>query len=506
MTKLLIDQFVENVGDAPALHLRDQTISYAELTSQVRTFSGALLGAASDLSEQRVALYLPRSPQYVIALFGTWMAGAIAVPLNPDAKSGEIEYALSTSGAKRLVYSEALPAWLKKLCVEKSIECVPVENVSPITSKNLPKLDASRRAMMLFTSGTTNKPKGVVTTHGNIASQVSDLVSAWHWSEKDCIALFLPLHHVHGIVNVLCSALYSGASVDLVAKYSSAEIITRVTERRYTLFMAVPTIYAKLFAEIETLDPASRQRVSEAFGGLRLLVSGSAACPITVHEKWRALSGQTLLERYGMTEIGMALSNPYNGERRPGTVGQTLPSVEVILVAENGARIEAEGEPGEIWVRGPTVFQGYWNNQEATDNTFQDGWFKTGDIAKMERGYFKILGRSSVDIIKTGGYKISALEIESVMLQHPAVEECAIVGMPDDMWGELVCAAIVLNSKIQVEADALLVWAKEMMSSYKVPKRCVFVSQLPRNAMGKITKPAVKRIFDKADDQSGESV
>jgi malonyl-CoA/methylmalonyl-CoA synthetase len=203
------------------------------------------------------------------------------------------------------------------------------------------------------------------------------------------------------------------------------------------------------------------------------------------------LTGQNLLERYGMTEIGMALSNPYDGERRPGAVGQPLSGVEIRLQSEAGKLVTDENNPGEILVRGPSVFREYWNRPEATRESFDDGWFRTGDIAVLDNGYYQIMGRNSVDIIKSGGYKLSALEIEAVLLDHPSIRECAVVGLPDDTWGETVAAAMVLKDGHHLDLEALRSWCQDRISHYKVPSKLLVVDSLPRNAMGKVTKPAV---------------
>ncbi len=224
------------------------------------------------------------------------------------------------------------------------------------------------------------------------------------------------------------------------------------------------------------------------------MVSGSAALPVSVLAKWQSISGHTLLERYGMTEIGMALSNPLDGERRPGFVGLPLPGMAVRLVDEAGQVIEEEGRPGEIQVRGPTVFPEYWNRPEATRQAFRDGWFCTGDISVKEDGYYRLLGRSSVDIIKTGGYKVSALEIEEVLRTHPAIGECAVVGVEDLEWGERVCAAVVCREGV-LTLETLRAWAKDRLALYKVPSRLLLLEDLPRNVMGKVTKPAVQDLF-----------
>jgi malonyl-CoA/methylmalonyl-CoA synthetase len=224
------------------------------------------------------------------------------------------------------------------------------------------------------------------------------------------------------------------------------------------------------------------------------MVSGSAARPVSGLEKWKAITGQTLLERYGMTEIGMALSNPLYGERLPGYVGSELPGVEVRLVDDGGNPLPS-GSQGEIQVRGKTVFLEYWQRPEETKAAFSDGWFRTGDVAVEEKGIYRILGRKSTDIIKTGGYKVSALEIEEVLRTHPAIKECAIVGVEDPEWGERICAALILESGEKLSLHALREWGKTRLAPYKVPSRIVVLDDLPRNPLGKVTKPALRQRF-----------
>ena len=264
--------------------------------------------------------------------------------------------------------------------------------------------------------------------------------------------------------------------------------------------MAVPTSYFKLIAAWEAASSEERSRLSAGCAAMRLMVSGSSALPVKTLERWKEISGQVLLERYGMTEIGMALSNPLRGERRPGHVGTPLPGVELRLVAEDG-RAAAPGEPGEIQVRGPGVFLEYWGRPEATAEAFCEGWFRTGDVAVLEDGAYRILGRSSVDIIKTGGYKVSALEVEEVLRTHADISECAVVGRPDPEWGERVCAALVLRGEGEGEGEghldlgSLRRWCKEHLAPYKVPTRILVLDRLPRNAMGKVTKPEIAGMF-----------
>jgi len=258
--------------------------------------------------------------------------------------------------------------------------------------------------------------------------------------------------------------------------------------------MAVPTIYHKLITAWEQLQDDRQRSLAQRMRNFRLMVSGSAALPVTVLERWRAISGHTLLERYGMTEIGMALSNPLHGERRPGFVGTPLPGVEVRLTDNSGCDVP-EGEPGEILVRGRNVFLEYWNRPEATREAFgPEGWFKTGDVAVVERGYYRILGRSSVDIIKSGGYKISALEIEEALRLHSAVRDCGVVGIENEEWGEVV-AAVVVPREEDADTESLDRWLRGQLPPYKVPRRWALADDLPRNAMGKVTKGDLKKLF-----------
>ncbi len=293
---------------------------------------------------------------------------------------------------------------------------------------------------------------------------------------------------------MLSCALWAGARVHLFEKFEADVIARGVIAGDYSLFMAVPTIYVKLLQYLGSLENSEVQKICRGFGAMRLNVSGSAACPVPLFEQWRERTGQVLLERYGMTEIGMAISNPYHGTRRAGHVGQPLPGVEIRLVGEDGELVSGEGQPGEVQTRGPNVFLEYWDNPEATRESFTDGWFRTGDMAVLENGYYRIMGRSSIDIIKSGGYKLSALEIEGVLLEHPAIEEIAIIGVEDDVWGEAVAAFIVLRRGAELDREMLKQWCEGRLSAYKVPKLVKFVESLPRNAMGKVTKPDLKAL------------
>jgi malonyl-CoA/methylmalonyl-CoA synthetase len=258
--------------------------------------------------------------------------------------------------------------------------------------------------------------------------------------------------------------------------------------------MAVPTIYVKLLQYFETLSDDDVAKITVGFRSMRLNISGSAACPVKLFEQWKALTDQVLLERYGMTEIGMGLSNPYVGERRAGHVGQPLPGVDAQLFDDSNTPITEENTPGEIRIKGDNVFLEYWNNEAATKESFVDGWFCTGDVAVLDKGYFRIMGRSSVDIIKSGGYKLSALEIEGTLLTHDDIAEVAVIGIEDETWGESVSAFVVLKPAKTLSYDDLKTWCDGKMSGYKIPKSLHVLDSLPRNAMGKVTKPALKTL------------
>lgn len=470
--------------------------SYAQLLDRSGAVAANLLHGRQDLQETPVAFAAPAGSDYVAIQWGIWRAGGIAVPLNTDATLPELRHCVDTAGVKQLVAPGSNAATFASLCNESSVELIQLEEMEQQCAVTLPQLSADRRAMMLFTSGTTNKPKGVVTSHRNIQAQVTTLVDFWQWQASDSIPLFLPMHHTHGIINVLTCALWTGASVEAYAGgFEMPKILQRVSAGAYSVFMAVPTIYVKLIQALEEMGEPQREKVCRAFGAMRLMVSGSAALPVKIHQRWQQLTGQVLLERYGMTEIGMALSNPMDGERRPGSVGVPLPGVDVQLVAEDGSVIETEDTPGEIRVRGDNVFAEYWRNPQATRESFSDGWFTTGDMAVIESGYFRIMGRLSVDIIKSGGYKLSALEIENVLLAHAAIAECAVIGIEDDTWGEIVAVAAVLAAGASLELEELQAWSKDRLSNYKTPRALKLIDSLPRNAMGKVTKPALKSLF-----------
>ncbi len=481
-------------SERTAIVATEGTFTYRDLCAASRKVASALLHGTADLAEKRVAFLIPASFNFVAVLWGIWQAGGIAVPLAVSHPSAELEYVIADADADIVVASLEFAPALRPFAEKLARRFYLTTELFSSLDARLPRIAAQRRGLMLYTSGTTNKPKGVVTTHHNIAAQVTMLIAAWEWRANDRILLALPLHHVHGLLNVLTCALWAGATCEMLPQFDAKAVWEKFLTGHCTLFMAVPTIYVKLIAEWESSSKEEQAAMSAACARMRLMVSGSAALPISVLEKWRAISGHVLLERYGMTETGMILSNPLHGERKPGFVGMPLPNVEVRLVDEHDQPV-ADGHPGEIQVRGPSVFLEYWRKPEATAAAFCGNWFRTGDIAIFENDSYRILGRNTIDIIKTGGYKVSALEIEETLREHAAIAECAVVGVPDLKWGERVCAVLVLKTGSTLTLEELRQWCKDRLAIYKIPSRLLIVETLPRNAMGKVMKPEVKRLL-----------
>lgn len=482
-------------SDKIAIVSNDKSFTFQQLIGASKCFANELLNGNSDLNETRVAFMVNPGFDYVQAQWAIWQSGGIAVPLCLTHPFPSLQFVLEDTESSIVVVSEEYMYLFEHYVLNKNIRLIVLGNTFLASNDFvLPTFAEDRRAMILYTSGTTNKPKGVVTTHANLNAQISTLVNAWKWSENDDTLCVLPLHHVHGIVNVVSCSLWAGATCRFLSSFSAEAIFNIFLEGKLNVFMAVPTIYFKLIAYWETLDTVKQNELTECMKTFRLMVCGSAALPVSVMEKWKLISQQTLLERYGMTEIGMAISNPYIGERKAGYVGLPLPGVQVKLVNEN-YEDGSPNEAGEIVVKGDNVFKEYWNKPDATAKEFtNDGWFKTGDVAIIENGYYRIMGRSSVDIIKSGGYKISALEIEEVLRMHEAINDCAVVAIADDEWGELIVAALVVND-VSINTTQLNTWLRERMAAYKTPRKYLLVKELPRNAMGKVTKNDVKQLF-----------
>ena len=478
--------------------------TYRDLLDASERVARRLLSLCSteDLAEARVAFLVPPGFEYVAVQWGIWRAGGIALPLAVSHPAPELATVVEDSDPVAVVGHPSLMERVGQVGIARPVHVLDSSDlvaqppgaaagVSP-----LPSLGPERRALIIYTSGTTGRPKGVVTTFRNLEAQVTTLVEAWEWSCDDHILLVLPLHHVHGIINVLTCALWSGACCQVMPRFDAKETWDRFAREDLTLFMAVPTAYSRLVKAWDDADVSERARWTKGARSVRLMVSGSAALPLQILERWRQLTGHELLERYGMTEIGMALADPLHGDRVPGHVGHPLPSVDVRRVDERGEVLTDPLTQGELEVRGPSVFSEYWRSPEATTAAFRDGWFRTGDVAVMMDGHYRLLGRISVDIIKTGGHKVSALEIEEVIREHPNVRDCSVVGVPDAEWGERVSVALIGHEGERLNPEDVVTWARDRLAPYKVPRNSLVLEDLPRNSMGKVLKQEVRSLFE----------
>ncbi|KAG7315269.1 hypothetical protein KOW79_021357 [Hemibagrus wyckioides] len=479
----------------------------------------ALACHSGDLQGKCISFLCANDASYTVAQWATWMCGGTAVPLCRKHPVSELEYVISNSQSSLLLAGEPYTATLGPLAHKLGLPCLhlppsasldALHRAEPRCQSNEEISDwAERPAMIIYTSGTTGRPKGVLHTHSSLQVMVQALVSEWAWSRDDVILHTLPLHHVHGIVNKLMCPLWVGATCIMLPDFSPQKVWEELLSFRspvVTVFMAVPTIYSKLIQHYDQhfTQPHVQDFIRAACKErIRLMVSGSASLPQTVLERWKLITGHVLLERYGMTEIGMALSNPLNGPRIPGAVGAPLPGVEVRIVMTNTSnttiaegnskhtRVKPglEGREGELQVRGSSVFQEYWNKpQETKDGFTEDGWFKTGDTAVYKDGVYWIMGRTSVDIIKSGGYKISALDVERHLLAHPDITDVAVIGARDSTWGQKVVAVVQMKKGKTITLPELKAWAREHMAPYTIPTGLIVVEDMPRNQMGKVNK------------------
>lgn len=500
----------------------DGAHTYASIDRRARALAARLLEIHGPLDETPVAILAEPGADVVVALAGVWFAGGIAVPLHPPHPIAEMLHVVSDADAPMILATDSQRNRALDLAGEHAMRIVDLVAASTAGADPLGASGATPAggALMMHTSGTTGRPKGAVHTHASLAAQVDGMLEAWAWRQSDRIVGTLPLNHLHGLVNITLTSLAAGAICELHAAFDATAVWERLASGEVTVFMAVPTIYARLMDAWGRAAAPTRERWSAGARGLRLMVSGSAALPVRTLDRWREITGHTLLERYGMTELGMVLGNTLT-HRVPGHVGVPFPGVEVRIAADHdladGAADDvadaaavggghpaadtgiggasSDGSSGELLVRSTSMFREYWRRPEATAAAFDDGWFRTGDVVTRDADGFRILGRASVDIIKTGGEKVSALEIEEVYRTHPDVAEVAVVGVDDDTWGQQVCAAIVVRSDAECSADELRAWGKAQLAAAKVPRRFVFVDALARNALGKVLKPQIARLF-----------
>ncbi|MBX3188374.1 MAG: AMP-binding protein [Labilithrix sp.] len=482
--------------------------SYADVVEGSLAVATSLLGGRASLEGERVAILVAPGASFVSAFFGVLLAGGCVVVLSPIHPAPETRYFCEDAEARIVLASAEHADLAAPLAGAFEVRPLAPELAHAPDRERVARAAEARGegapALQLYTSGTTGKPKGAVITHANLAVQQRLVGEAWGFSSSDTLLHALPLHHMHGLAIALLTALGAGATTRMMRAFDAAQIWNAMNDA--SVFMGVPAMYHRLFVAFDAEGEATRARWAGAARALRLATSGSAALPVTIAERWRAITGKIPLERFGMTEIGVGITNRLAGDRYPGCVGFPLPTVETRIVGDD----DREAETGELWIRGPSVFSGYHRRDDETARAFTadpDGgapWFKTGDTvtrdasASGSEAPFKILGRTSVDILKSGGYKLSALEIEEALRDHPEVAEVAVVGVPDEAWGERVVACVVRRppsdpGAAACDAGALRAFVRARLAPYKVPKDVLFVGELPKNALGKVVKPALLR-------------
>lgn len=478
----LFDLSFRGRRDAPALEYEARNGAVQHLTfGEVDTRANRMahvLAARGFARGDRLAVQLANSIDFLDLFLACVRLGVIFVPINVLYREREVghmvrdaEPRLTVTTADRLAL---VPSAYEGIDVSALARDATAADAAPLRRP----LDGDDPLALVYTSGTTGRSKGALLTHNNFAANAVNLVTAWRIASDDRYLAVLPLFHVHGLGNGVCAWLVSGCQMRLAERFDLERVVPAFEQFRPTLFFGVPTIYVRL---LELPDDSAR-RMGQA---MRLFVSGSAPLPRQVFDAFRERFGHVILERYGMSETLMLISNPYEGERRAGTVGLPLPGVSARLVNAEGGPVR-DGEVGHVQVRGPTVFAGYWRNAEATAAAFDGPWFRTGDLGeRAPDGYYTLRGRAT-DLIISGGFNIYPREIEDVLLEQPGVREAAVVGVPDERRGEVPVAYVVTDTP--VDADALRARCATALASFKVPRAVLRVDALPRNALGKVQK------------------
>jgi malonyl-CoA/methylmalonyl-CoA synthetase len=447
----------------------------------------------------RVILFFPKSLLLVVAHLGLQKLGAITVPLNTGFKKSEMEYFIRDSTPKLVLPGTEQQALIREAA--PGVRSIVIDTEQPYDTqvffREAPDtrpdahLKADDPALIIYTSGTTGKPKGAVLTHGNLVHDAKNIIDIWSINDSDVLCHALPLFHVHGLCFALHTCLFAGSQVILLDAFSPETVVKvlceGVADRVCTLFMAVPSMYSKMmdFAEGKGLN----------FRNVRLWTSGSAPLMPKDFERIRKIFGKEPVEREGMSETGMNFSNPVQGTKKPGSIGLPLPGLQVRIVNPETLEEVPPGETGEIWLKGPGITPGYWQNIEETAKTFAEGWFRSGDLGRIDaEGYYYLTDRLK-HIIISGGENISPKEVETVINRMDGVRESSVVGVPDDQWGEKVVAAVVPKPGFTVASQTVLSFCKEHLHSWKCPKDIRLVGALPRNTMGKVLKKEVEKLF-----------
>jgi malonyl-CoA/methylmalonyl-CoA synthetase len=452
----------------------------------------------------RVAVQVEKSVEAMLLYLATLRAGCVFLPLNTAYQSGEIEYFVGNAEPAVVVCTPGNFGWVSKIAFKAGTQHVftlgddrtgsLLERAAHHAGDHQPvDREMDDLAAILYTSGTTGRSKGAMLTHGNLLSNALTLKDYWGFQPGDVLIHALPIFHVHGLFVAIHAALLNGSKMIWMAKFDPGAVLAAMP--RATVFMGVPTLYVRLLAEPGLNKDATKN--------MRLFIAGSAPLLIETFNAWRERTGHTILERYGMSETIMLTSNPYGAdarhggqsERRGSTVGVPLPGVGVRVVDDAGKAVPV-GEIGNIQVQGPNVFKGYWRMPEKTAEEFtQDGWFKTGDVGKVdERGYVSIVGRSK-DLIISGGYNVYPAEIESTINELPGVDESAVVGVPHPDFGEVGVAVLIAKPGVKLDGEAILAQLKSQLANFKIPKRCFVATELPRNTMGKVQKNLLREQY-----------
>ena len=505
----ILSHKAQHYKDKPAILFGGVWHAYGDIDKQVQRYA-CMLTRLGVKPGDRVAIQLPKGMEFIFFELGVMSVGGIVLPLNADYKADEVDYFVSDSASSLFVTdSERFERSHSVLGNMRGLEILLVDSggarpcrtlrselarTDPDFVRPYPTGDHDT-AMIIYTSGTTGRSKGAMLTHRNLIANTEALYKMWRWSENDVLLHVLPLFHVHGLFVALHGGLYAGAAIIMHEKFDPAATWAAIESQRCTILMGVPTIYQRLIHQWEHMER------KPDLSSMRVFISGSAPLLENLFNRFEEKTGFRILERYGMTEAGMIASNPIETDKRKArSVGYPLPGTEVRIIRDNGVDA-APGAIGEVWIRGESVFKGYWQMPEKTRESFEGEWFKTGDLGYQDpedSNRLYLVGRSK-ELIISGGYNVYPKEIEDVLETHEAVREAAVVGIPDEDFGEKVVAFVALHKGADVSGEALISFCKARLAGYKCPKRIVKMDALPRNAMGKLQKTALQRSFTHRD-------
>ena len=478
--------------------LIETELTYSELNRDINQFANTLIEFNVKKGD-RVILFIEKSLIAVTAHFTLQKLGAIAVPLNPGFKKNELEYLLNDADAKLVIADPEKKELIRT--IDPAIQITAIATQKPYqgisffrsapTSSPVTEINAQDVGLIIYTSGTTGNPKGAVLTQSNLVHDARNIIKIWEISARDVLCHALPLFHVHGLCFALHTALLTGAHVIMPDQFKPDVIFNvlskKVHDRYCTMFMAVPAMYTKLTDHLG--DKLLRMN------NMRLMTSGSAPLLAKEFERIKNIFGHEPVEREGMSETGMNFSNPVSGLRKPGSIGIPLPNVQVRIVDQNTFKDVSPGQVGEIWLKSPSITPGYWRKPAETAATFENGWFRTGDLGKTdEDGYYYLTDRIK-HIIITGGENVSAKEVETVINRIDGVAESSVVGLADKKWGEKVAAAVVTLPDANLNDADIKAFCKDNLHNWKCPKEIKFVDEIPKNTIGKVLKQEIKRNF-----------